>query len=247
MVWNPNLNYFWCGLDQIPQLWNIRGVHHNHPLIFRDLRIWSAIWPGCRCRLRVSITKHSHWPGRYNPSKGNWCIQAMECHHWAWGHHGLYISIKVHKYVVFNLRRGCQNYFVTTLIGYLDKFEIDIGLYSFSSSLSSSLTYKIKLKNLFLPWNGNFSKLQLKLNYLAKLVPPWFPPKQLTQLLEANFMKTPTLRWVMYACTASLSRPWAWLGKSLVMVKHRHRRNVMSYRFKSLFKQFSLLWLFSLL
>ena len=29
--------------------------------------------------------------------------------------------------------------------------------------------------------------------------------------------------------------------------KHRHRRNVMSYRFKSLFKLFSLLWLFSLL
>ena len=34
---------------------------------------------------------------------------------------------------------------------------------------------------------------------------------------------------------------------SMESEKHRHRRNVMSYRFKSLFKLFSLFWLLSLL
>ena len=45
---------------------------------------------------------------------------------------------------------------------------------------------------------------------------------------------------------ASLSRPWRPLWNNQKK-KHRHRRNVMSYRFKSLFRLFSLLWLFSLL
>ena len=51
--------------------------------------------------------------------------------------------------------------------------------------------------------------------------------------------------WAM-ASSMNIEQPhWGKMSWSTFKIKHCHRRNVMSYRFKSLLKLFSLLWLFS--